>query len=147
LKAQQQQDQETIQKLMKTQLESISNELTNISKNALNTMQQDMEKVTRKTSKMILTRNVLLPLLVGIMLSIGIATGTAIFTTLQNNKVVTLSQEIANLETNKQNLEAQGAKFHLSKCKDGKKSRLCIQVEPNKTFGDKEETFMIIKGY
>lgn len=125
LKRQMQADSETIQSLTKEQLAGLRKELHAIMQRELHTIRTDMEEQSRRLAGRLFWSRTLLPLLIGLSLSLGILGGSWGMMHYLTGQIRDRQATIATMEETVQELQRQEKNIWLGRCDN----RLCARID------------------
>lgn len=125
LKRQMQADSETIQSLTKEQLAGLRKELHAIMQKELHTIRTDMEEQSRRLAGRLLWSRTLLPLLIGLSLSLGILGGSWEMMHYLTGQIRDRQATIATMEETVRDLQRQEKNIWLGRCDN----RLCARID------------------
>lgn len=141
LKRQMQADSETIQSLTKEQLAGLRKELHAIMQKELHTIRTDMEEQGRRLAGRLLWSRTLLPLLIGLSLSLGILGGSWGMMHYLTGQIRDRQATIATMEETVRKLQHQGGKIQFSSCD----YRTCVKID--ETAPTYQDGYRILEGY
>lgn len=141
LKRQMQADSETIQSLTKEQLAGLRKELHAIMQRELHTIRTDMEEQSRRLAGRLLWSRTLLPLLIGLSLSLGILGGSWGMMHYLTGQIRDRQATIATMEETVRELQHQGGKIQFSSCDH----RTCVKID--ETAPTYQDGYRILEGY
>ena len=118
-------DSETIQSLTKEQLTGLRKELHAIMQKELHTIRADMEEQGHRLTGRLLWSRTLLPLLIGLSLSLGILGGSWGMMHYLTGQIRDRQATIATMEETVRELQRQGGKIQFSSCDN----RLCARID------------------
>lgn len=141
LKRQMQADSEIIQSLTKEQLAGLRKELHAIMQRELHTIRTDMEEQSRRLAGRLLWSRTLLPLLIGLSLSLGILSGSWGMMRYLTGQIRDRQATIATMEETVRELHRQGGKIQFSSCDH----RVCVRID--ETARPYQDGYRILEGY
>ena len=141
LKRQMQADSETIQSLTKEQLAGLRKELHAIMQKELHTIRTDMEEQSRRLAGRLFWSRTLLPLLIGLSLSLGILGGSWGMMHYLTGQIRDRQATIATMEETVRELQRQGGKIQFSSCDH----RTCVKID--ETAPTYQDGYRILEGY
>lgn len=141
LKRQMQADSETIQSLTKEQLAGLRKELHAIMQKELHTIRADMEEQGHRLTGRLLWSRTLLPLLIGLSLSLGILGGSWEMMHYLTGQIRDRQATIATMEETVRELQRQGGKIQFSSCDH----RTCVKID--ETAPTYQDGYRILEGY
>lgn len=123
-------DSEIIQSLTKEQLAGLRKELHAIMQRELHTIRTDMEEQSRRLSGRLLWSRTLLPLLIGLSLSLGILGGSWGMMHYLTGHIRDKQVTIATMEETIQELQRQKGNVWLNRCDNHLCARIDTRYQP-----------------
>jgi len=141
LKQQAQTENETIQNLMKSNLESLRIELNNTLQSELSTIKADIRKKAGKLAWKSTIWRLFWPVMVGLSLCLGLWLGSLML----GKTIANQAAKLSAMEQNLEELKKSGAANQIRNCGTLEQPKLCVEIKNQKLITADGKTYVILR--